>query len=79
VSITAIIKGVLAFIALVRLWLQRSHDADERQAGADAANASTRAQNDERVKEANEAEIEGDRAHKTMPGDEAFDKDFRRD
>lgn len=50
-----------------------------KQAGRDEANASTRAQNDDRVKEANEAEIEADKRHKTMPGDEAFDTEFRRD
>lgn len=78
-SFKAILEIVVGLIAIVRSWLQSSHDAAERQAGADSANASTRAQNAERVKEANEAEIEADKRHKTMPGDEAFDTDFRRD
>ena len=73
------LSGVVAFIKLILAWLQKSHDEAERKAGRDEANASTRAQNDARVKEANEAEVEADKAHKTMPGDKAFDTDFRRD
>lgn len=75
----AVIDAISAFFGFLRGLMDRIHAAQDKQAGRDEANASTRAQNDARVKEANEAEIEADKAHKTMPGDEAFDTDFRRD
>ena len=75
----AIVEAFSAFFGFLRGLMDRIHAAQDRQAGKDEANASTRSQNDERVKEANESEIEADKAHKTMPGDEAFDTDFRRD
>lgn len=77
-TIKSIISAVAGAIGLIRDFFHAKENADARQAGRDEANASTRAQNDARVKEANEAEIEADKAHKTMPGDEAFDTDFRR-
>lgn len=73
------LKAIVALLGVIRDFFSWKKSADDRQAGRDEANASTRTQNDARVKEANEAEIEADRAHKTMPGDEAFDTDFRRD
>lgn len=73
------LKAVLAVIGLIRDFFSWKKSADDRQAGRDEANASARAQNDERVNDANEAEIEANKAHKTMLGDEAFDLDFRRD
>jgi hypothetical protein len=73
------LQAIYAVFAAIREFFSWKRSADDRQAGADAANNATRAQNDARVKEANEAEIEADRAHKTMPGDEAFDNEFRRD
>ncbi len=76
---TAIVNGILSLVGLLREFFTWKAREDAQQAGKDEANASTRAQNDARVKEANEAEIEADKAHKTMPGDEAFDNEFRRD
>lgn len=73
------IKTIWAGLQVILALLRWKQSADDRQAGADAANASTRAQLDERLKEAMEAEVEADKRHKTMPGDEAFDTDFRRD
>lgn len=79
----ATIKSILAafttFVGIIRDFFSWKKSADDRQAGADAANNAARERNDERVKEANEAEVEADKAHKTMPGDEAFDNEFRRD
>ena len=78
-SLTVLINAALALVGLFRDFFSWKRSADDRQPGRDEANASTLAQNNERVKEANEAEIAADKAHKTMPGDEAFDKEFRRD
>lgn len=75
----AIVEAISAFFGFLRGLMDRLHAAQDRQAGRDEANASTRAQNDARVKEAMEAEIEADKDHKSMPGDEAFDTEFRRD
>jgi hypothetical protein len=73
------LQAIVALLGVIRDFFHAKENADARQAGRDEANASTRAQNDERVKEAGEAEIEADKDHKTMPGDEAFDTEFRRD
>lgn len=67
------------FVGLIRDFFSWKKSSDDRQAGADAANNAARDRNDARVKDANEAEIEADKAHRTIPGDEAFDNEFRRD
>ena len=79
----ATIKSVLAafngIVGLIRDFFSWKRSSDDRQAGRDAVLVDQARQKDERLKEANEAEIEADKAHKTMPGDEAFDNEFRRD
>lgn len=73
------VKLGLWLVALFREVVAAITFQQAKQAGRDEANASTRAQNDERVREAMEAEIEGNKSHKASPGDEAFDTTFRRD
>ena len=75
-SIVALITAVLGFFRDLFAW-KRSED--DRRAGADALRADQQRQKDAILREANEAEVEADKAHKTMPDDEAFDKEFRRD
>lgn len=65
-----IVEIVIAILAIVRAWLNRSQSAADRQAGADAANADTLRRNAERVAEGRRAEADPDK-------DE--DDGFRRD
>lgn len=75
-SIVALITAVLGFFRDLFAW-KRSED--DRQAGRDEVIADQARQKDERLAEAMKAEVEAEKDHKTMPGDEAFDTEFRRD
>lgn len=73
------LSAIVGLIAIIREFFAFKKSADERQAGRNEVIADQARQKDERLKTAMEAEIEADKAHKTMPGDEAFDNEFRRD
>ena len=73
------LKAILAFLAVIREIFALKRSADDRQAGRDEVLADQARQKDERLNEAMAAEVEADKAHKTLLGDEAFDQDFRRD
>jgi hypothetical protein len=73
------LAAIYTLLGVIRDFFSWKKSADDRQAGADAANNAAREQNDARVKEANEAEIEAEKAHKTTADDTAFDNEFRRD
>jgi hypothetical protein len=73
------LKAIVGVIAVIREFFAWRKSADDRQAGKDSANAETLKKNQGAVADAMKAEIEADQRHKTMPGDEAFDPDFRRD
>lgn len=78
-SFTAILSALAGLVGLIRDFFSWKRSADDRQAGADALAAEQQRQKDATLKAAMEAEVEADKAHKTMPGDEAFDNEFRRD
>lgn len=73
------LKAIIVLLGAIRDFFHAKENADSRRAGRDEVIADQARQKDERLKEANEAEVEADKAHKTMPGDEAFDTEFRRD
>lgn len=73
------LQAIIAALGVIRDLFAWKKSADDRQAGRDEVLADQALQKDARLKEANEAEIEADKAHKAMPGDEAFDSEFRRD
>lgn len=75
----SILSAFTGIVGLIRDFFAWKKDADARQAGKDSANADTLKKNQAAVTDAMQAEIEADHRHKTMPGDEAFDPDFRRD
>jgi hypothetical protein len=79
VSWQTILSAVVGIVGLIRDFFAWKKDADARQAGKDSANADTLKKNQDAVADAMKAEIEADHRHKTMPGDQAFDQDFRRD
>ena len=74
-----VVKIIVGIIAVIREFFSLKRSADDRQAGRDAERAETLGKNAEAISDAMKAEIEADQRHKTMPGDEAFDQDFRRD
>jgi len=74
-----LIKAIFAFLAVIREIFALKRSADDRQAGRDEVMADQARQKDARLDDAMRAEVEADKAHKTMPGDEAFDTSFRRD
>lgn len=73
------LQAIIAALGVIRDLFAWKKSADDRQAGRDEVLADQARQKDARLKEANEAEIEADKAHKAIPGDEAFDNEFRRD
>jgi hypothetical protein len=73
------LKAILGVVAVIREFFAWRKSADDRQAGRDSASAETLKKNQDAVADAMQAQIEADRRHRTMPGDEAFDPDFRRD
>lgn len=73
------LSAILAILAVIRDFFALKRSADDRQAGRDEVLADQARQKDARLDEAMRAEVEADKAHKTMPGDEAFDTSFRRD
>lgn len=72
------LQAIVAVLGAIRDFFSWKKSADDRQAGRDAAGAETLGKNAEAVTEANRAEIEAKDDHRVMPGDEAFDQDFRR-
>lgn len=74
-----ITKIVLAVVSILRGLMDYLRSAQDRQAGRDEVIADQARQKDERLAEAMKAEVEAEKDHKTMPGDEAFDTEFRRD
>jgi hypothetical protein len=74
-----ILAAFVGLIGLIRDFFAWKKDTDARQAGRDAADADTLRRNQDAIAEAMQAEIDADKRHKTIPGDEAFDQDFRRD
>lgn len=75
-SILSIISSVLSLLRTLANWIE---GAKQREEGRNEANAETLRKNSAQVDAAMKAEVEADKGHKTMPGDEAFDNDFRRD
>lgn len=72
----AAIAALLGFARQVADTVQTERDI---AAGRAEANASTLQQNTERVRDANAAEIDGERAHGQHPtDDDGFDPDFKR-
>lgn len=78
-NIKAILAAFNGFVGLIRDFFSWKKSSDDRKAGRDAVLVDQARHKDERLKEANEAEVEADKAHKTIAGDEAFDNEFRRD
>jgi hypothetical protein len=79
VKLQTIISLIVGVIGLFRDFFSAKKSREDREAGRAQANAETLAKNADAVSDAMKAEIEADQRHKTMPGDEAFDPDFRRD
>lgn len=76
---TAWLAAIIALLGVIRDFFSWKRSADDRQAGRDEVAAEQARQRDKTLDEAMKAEVEADKGHKTMPGDEAFDQDFRRD
>jgi hypothetical protein len=76
----AALQALSTFAGLIRDFFHWKENEDTRQAGIDAANASTQRQNAERVAEARNAEAEAERDHRMHPDDDGgLDQTFRRD
>lgn len=78
-GLTGILSAISAVFGFLRKLAELVGFAQAKQSGRDEVIADQARQKDERLKDAMEAEIEADKAHKTIPGDEAFDNEFRRD
>lgn len=76
---TAWLAAIIALLGVIRDFFSWKRSADDRQAGRDEVAAEQARQRDKNLDDAMKAEIAADMAHKTMPGDEAFDNEFRRD
>jgi multidrug resistance efflux pump len=76
----AALNALTTLAGLVRDFFHWKENVDQRQAGIDAANASTQKQNAERVAEARKIEEEAEREHRFNPDDDSgLDQTFRRD
>lgn len=76
---SAWVSAIYAVFAAIREFFAWKKSTDDRKAGRDEILVDQARQKDDRLKTAMEAEVEADKAHKAMPGDEAFDNEFRRD